>query len=292
MQIDIVADLKTTLGEGPLWDVEQQRLYWIDSFDGRIFRCTADGRELRAWEVGQKTGSMALRRDGRSALVALQGGVHTLDLDSGELELIVAPEPDLARNRLNDGKVDRQGRFVFGSMDMLEEQPSARLYRLDTDLSLHVLDEGIICSNGPCWSPDGSIFYFSDTWSGEIRAYDYDTATGRVSGRRRFATVDTRGAGAADGATVDAEGCLWQALVYAGQLVRYAPDGRVDRTIDMPVRKITSVMFGGPALDTLYVTSMGKPPLPRFPGDSQARGALFSVKGLGVRGVPEQRFGA
>lgn len=121
MQIDIVADLKTTLGEGPLWDVGQQRLYWIDSFDGRIFRCTADGRELRAWEVGQKIGSMALRRDGRSALVALHGGVHTLDLESGELELVVAPESHLPGNRLNDGKVDRQGRFVFGSMDTLEE---------------------------------------------------------------------------------------------------------------------------------------------------------------------------
>ena len=91
MQIDIVADLKTTLGEGPLWDVGQQRLYWIDSFDGRIFRCTADGRELRAWEVGQKIGSMALRRDGRSAW--WRCGVHTLDLESGELELVVAPSP-------------------------------------------------------------------------------------------------------------------------------------------------------------------------------------------------------
>nr|WP_216294328.1 SMP-30/gluconolactonase/LRE family protein [Delftia acidovorans]MCA1069100.1 L-arabinolactonase [Delftia acidovorans] len=292
MQIDIVADLKTTLGEGPLWDVGQQRLYWIDSFDGRIFRCTADGQELRAWEVGQKIGSMALRRDGRSALVALHGGVHTLDLESGELELVVAPESHLPGNRLNDGKVDRQGRFVFGSMDTLEEQPSARLYRLDTDLSLHVLDEGIICSNGPCWSPDGTTLYFSDTWSGEIRAYDYDTATGHASGRRTFASVDTSGGGAADGATVDAEGCLWQALVYAGQLVRYTPDGRVDRVIEMPVRKVTSVMFGGPGLDTLYVTSMGKPPLPRFPGDGQSRGALFAVKGLGVRGLPEQRFGA
>lgn len=292
MRIEIVADLKTTLGEGPLWDVEQQRLYWLDSFDGRILRCTADGRELRAWDVGQKIGSMALRREGDRALVALQGGIHDLDLASGELTLIHAPEPDLPHNRLNDGKVDRQGRFVFGSMDTLEESASGRLYRLDPDLSLHVLDEGIICSNGPCWSPDGSTLYFTDTWTGEQWTYAYDTATGTVGERRTRNRIDTADGGAADGATVDAEGYLWQALVYAGQLVRYTPDGQVDRIIEMPVKKVTSVMFGGPELDVLYVTSMARPPLPRFPGDGQLRGALFAIHDLGVRGIAERRFAA
>ena len=271
MRIEVLVDVKTTLGEGPVWDVGQQRLYWLDSADGRILRCTADGRELRAWDVGQKIGSMALRH-------------------SGELALIIDPEPGLPDNRLNDGKVDRQGRFVFGSMDTLEESASARLYRLDADLSLHTLDENIIVSNGPCWSPSGETFYFCDTWSGEIWAYDYDLATGAASNRRTFAKVDTRGGGAADGCTVDAEGCLWQALVYAGQLVRYSPDGKVDRVLEMPVKKVTSLTFGGPNLDTLFVTSMARPPLPRFPADGQQRGALFAITGLGVQGIAERRF--
>ena len=290
MRIEIVADVKTTLGEGPVWDVEHQRLYWIDSFDGRVLRCTEDGRELRAWDVGEKIGSMALRRNGDAAIVALQSGLHTLDLATGELGLIIDPEPGLPDNRLNDGKVDRQGRFVFGSMDTREEHASAKLYRLDPDLSLHTLDEGIICSNGPCWSPDGETLYFADTWSGDIWAYDYDTKTGAASHRRTFARVDTSGGGAADGCTVDAEGCLWQALVYAGKIVRYTPDGQVDRVIDMPVKKVTSVAFGGPNLDTLFVSSMAKPPLPRFPSDGQQRGALFAVTGLGVKGIAERRF--
>ncbi|MDE1166116.1 MAG: SMP-30/gluconolactonase/LRE family protein [Pseudomonas sp.] len=290
MRIDILVDVKTTLGEGPVWDIEQQRLYWIDSFDGRVLRCTDDGRELRAWDVGQKIGSMALRQNGDAAIVALQGGLYNLDLPSGELQLLVDPEPGHPNNRLNDGKVDRQGRFIFGSMDTLEEHASAKLYRLDPDLSLHTLDEGIIVSNGPCWSPSGETFYFADTWSGDIWAYDYDNATGAVARRRTFAKVDTTGGGAADGCTVDAEGCLWQALVYAGKLVRYSPDGQVDRIIDMPVKKVTSLAFGGPNLDTLYVTSMAKPPLPRFPADGQQRGALFAITGLGVKGVAERRF--
>ena len=167
MRIEILADVKTTLGEGPLWDVDEQRLYWIDSFDGRVFRCTADGRELRAWDVPQKIGSMALRKQG-GAVVSLARGFHFLDFRSGEVELIVDPEPDKPANRLNDGKVDRQGRFYAGSMDTQEAGPNGALYRLDPDLSLHRLDTGIVVSNGPCWSPDGRTFYFADTWSGEI----------------------------------------------------------------------------------------------------------------------------
>jgi L-arabinonolactonase len=291
MRIEVLLDVKTTLGEGPLWDVGQERLYFIDSFDGRVFRTTADGRELRAWDVPQKIGSMALRHDGLGAVLSLQRGFHLLDFKTGEVSLIHDPEPNLPNNRINDGKVDPQGRFVAGSMDTMEEGANGALYSLSTDFKVTKLDKGIVCSNGPCWSPDGRTFYFADTWSGEIWAYDYDVATGGVSNRRTFAKVDTSGGGAADGSTVDAEGFLWNALVYDGKLVRYAPDGSVDRVIDMPVKKVTSVMFGGPNLDILYVTSMAKPPLPRFPGDGVLRGSLFAIHDLGIKGRPEPRFG-
>ena len=189
---------------------------------------------------------MALRKDGQGAVVSLQRGFHLLDFQTGDVDLIHDPEPDRPDNRLNDGKVDKRGRFVAGSMDTMEQGPNGALYSLSTDFEVTRLDQGIICSNGPCWSPDGSTFYFNDTWSGEIWAYDYDLDTGGVSNRRCFAKVDTAGGGAADGSTVDAEGCLWNALVYDGKLTRYRPDGTVDRVIDMPVKKVTSVMFGGP----------------------------------------------
>lgn len=289
MRIEVLVDVKTILGEGPLWDVEEQRLYWIDSFGMNVFRATPDGREIRAWDVPQKIGSMALRKSG-GAVVSLARGFHFLDLRTGNVELIVDPEPGRTNNRLNDGKVDRRGRFIAGSMDTMEEGPNGALYRLDPDLSLHKLDDKIIVSNGPCWSPDSKTFYFADTWSGEIWQYDYNLATGSVANRRTFAKVDRSRGGAADGSTVDAEGCLWNALVYDGRLVRYRPDGSVDRIIEMPVKKVTSVMFGGPALDILYVTSMAKPPLPRFPGDGVQRGSLFAIYDLGIKGVPEPRF--
>jgi L-arabinonolactonase len=289
MRIEVLIDVKTILGEGPLWDVEEQRLYFIDSFGCNVFRCTADGRETRAWDVPAKIGSMALRKGG-GAVLSLANGFHFLDFKTGETQLIVDPEPEKPNNRINDGKVDKRGRFVAGSMDTMEEGPNGALYRLDPDLSLHKLDDHIIVSNGPCWSPDGRIFYFADTWSGEIWAYDYDLDTGAVSNRRTFTKVDRSGGGAADGSTVDAEGCLWNALVYDGKLIRYTPEGKVERIIEMPVKKVTSVMFGGPDLDILFVTSMAKPPLPRFPGDGVLRGSLFAIHDLGIRGVPEPRF--
>ncbi|NQX13829.1 SMP-30/gluconolactonase/LRE family protein [Microbacteriaceae bacterium VKM Ac-2855] len=290
--MDIVVDVKPSLGEGPLWDVDTDRLYFVDSKGGRVYRCTEHGSEVRAWDVPGEIGSLAVRSDGGGAIVALENGFHTLDFATGDVTLIHDPEPDLPDNRLNDGKVDRHGRFVVGSMNRLEDGATAALYVLDTDFRVRTLDTGIIVSNGPCWSPDGATLYFADTWSGEIWAYDYDQRSGTVAGRRTFATVDTTGGGAADGATVDSEGFVWSALVYDGKLVRYAPDGTVDRIIDMPVSKVTSVMFGGRELDTLFVTSMAKPPLPRFPGDPVQAGSLFAIRGLGIAGLPENRFGA
>lgn len=289
MRIEVLVDVKTILGEGPLWDVQEQRLYWIDSLGCNVFRCTEDGREIRAWDVPAPIGSMALRQQG-GAVLSLANGFHFLDFKTGEASLIIDPESDKPKNRLNDGKVDKRGRFVAGSMDTMEEGPNGALYRLDADLSLHKLDDGIIVSNGPCWSPDGRTFYFADSWSGEIWAYDYDLDTGAVANRRTFARIDTSGGGAADGATVDAEGFVWSAQVYTGKLIRFAPDGSTDRVIEMPVKKVTSVMFGGPNLDVLYVTSMARPPLPRFPGDGVLRGSLFAIHDLGIRGVPEPRF--
>src|ERR1700734_3405049 len=291
MRIEVLIDVKTVLGEGPLWDVDEQRLYFIDSFGCNVFRCTADGREVRAWDVPAKIGSMALRRKG-GAVLSLANGFHFLDFKSGESQLIVDPEADKPANRLNDGKVDKRGRFVAGSMDTMEDGPNGALYRLDPDFSLHELDQNIVVSNGPCWSPDGSTFYFADSASGEIWTYDYDQSTGAASNRRTFVKVDRSRGGAADGSTVDSEGCVWNALGYDGRAGRYAPSGPVDRVIEVPVKKVTSVMFGGPRLDILFVTSMAKPPLPRFPSDGLLRGSLFAIYDLGIVGVPEPRFGA
>ncbi|MBW7921000.1 MAG: SMP-30/gluconolactonase/LRE family protein [Rubellimicrobium sp.] len=289
MEISVLADVKPLLGEGPLWDAEAGRLYFVDALGRRVFRCTEHGAEMRAWTVPSRVGAVALW-DGQGLVAALADGFWRLDLESGACDLLVRPDPVNANTALNDGKVDPMGRFVCGSMDLGEEHPTGALWRLEPDRTVTCLGQGIICSNGPCWSPDGSVFYFADSFTGEIGAWDHDPATGEISGRRTFYTVPDERGGAPDGATVDEEGAVWSVAVFDGRIRRLSPEGEVLREIEMPVRKVTSVAWGGAGLDRLFVTSMAEPPLPRYPGDGQLRGSLFVIDGLGVRGRPEPRF--
>ncbi|HEY5209044.1 MAG TPA: SMP-30/gluconolactonase/LRE family protein [Stellaceae bacterium] len=299
-EIECLVECGNHLGEGPVWDGAEGALYWVDGTGRRVgkpslWRLDPRSGAVRNWSLDRDIGAMALRRDG-GAVLALDDGFYFFDFDSGALDLIARVDADQPRTRLNDGKCDRRGRFFAGGMDDKEELKICGLWRLDPDLSVTKVDDGIICSNGPCWSPDDRIFYFADTFQEEIWAYDYDLATGTPSRRRRFAST-AADAGVADGSTVDEEGCLWNAQLISGDLVRYAPDGSVERRIGMPVRNITSVMFGGERLDEIYVTSMARVKHPavhdHFTVEAKPQfgaGSLFRIRGLGIRGIPEPRF--
>ncbi|MDQ6437442.1 SMP-30/gluconolactonase/LRE family protein [Mesorhizobium sp. LHD-90] len=287
LRIEILSDRPDQLGEGPLWDVREQRLYWIDSYGPAIHSCDASGGDRRSWMLPEPIGSMALREKG-GAILSLRDGFYTFDFETGAAERIAETQPGELRPRMNDGKVDRQGRFVAGSMDFEESEPVGKLFRLDPDLSVHTLDTGIVCSNGPCWSPDGKTFYFADTGRKLIWAYDYDTATGNVRSRRVFTSFDKQ-RGLPDGATVDAEGFVWSCEVYSGRLIRFDPNGVVDRIVGLPVNSTTSLIFGGPNLDIAYVTSMARPHQYEYHREREA-GFLFAIHGLGVRGIEEPRF--
>ena len=287
LRIEVVNADRDQLGEGPLWDVEEQALYWIDSYGPAVHRLEPGGRR-RTWPLPEHVGSIALREKG-GAICSLRSGFHALDFETGTVTKLVdvGSHP---RTRINDGKVDLQGRFIAGSMDYEEREPLCASYRLDADHSVTRIDDDIICSNGPCWSPDGSTLYFADTTKRQIYAYDYDMADGSVSNRRVFVDFAALGFhGYPDGATVDAEGALWSCEVYRGRLLRFLPDGRLDRAIGLPVESATSVMFGGPNLDVAYVTSMARPIAGVPPLEDEA-GMLFAIYGLGVRGIPEPRF--
>jgi L-arabinonolactonase len=288
-RIELLVDLRAELGEGLLWDEREQRLYWIDSLGALVHSCDAAGQARCQWRVPAHIGSLALCETG-GAVVALQDGFYRLDFATGITTKIADPDPGRARVRLNDGKVDRQGRFVAGYMDYEERDPICALFRLDTDLTIHKLADGIICSNGPCWSPDGRLFYFADTGTREIFVYDYDAATGTIGNRRLFASFPTLNLkGLPDGATVDAEGFIWSVSVYEGKLVRFAPDGTIDQIVGLPVESTTSVSFGGPNLDIAYITSMARTVKGVAPRERIA-GGLFAIHGLGVRGLAEPRF--
>lgn len=299
-RIEQVLDCANHLGEGPIWDVEEGRLYWVDGTGRRVGKPSVWRLDPRSGKVESRSldrdiGALALRRGG-GLVLALDDGFYFYDMDSDALELIEKVEADEPRTRLNDGKCDRRGRFFAGGMDDKEEHAMCGLYRLDPDLTVTKVDQGIICSNGPCWSPDDKTFYFADTFQQEFWAYDYDIETGTPSNRRVFARTDAD-LGVADGSTVDAEGYMWNAQVIGGELVRYAPDGTVERRIGMPVRNVTSLTFGGDKLDEIWVTSMARVEHPAvhdlFVKEVKPQfgaGSLFRITGLGIRGLPEPRF--
>ena len=289
MQIRRLDVPQCSVGEGPVWDVPSQRLYWIDILAKAVFRLDPATGETRQWSVPKIIGSMAIGRDG-NAIVALADGVYRLDFSSGECTPL-ASSPDLdAQVQLADGKVDRRGRFIVGSSDRGMKEARGKLYALDPGATaLRIIDTDIFLSNGPCWSPDDRTFYHADSIRKLIYAYDYDLDAGTVRNRRPFASTADLG-GIPDGATVDAEGHVWSAICEGGKLVRFRPDGSIERIVSMPLKLPGSVMFGGPDLDRIYVPTLS----PAFLGREAdpLDGSTYVIQGLGIRGLPEPRFGA
>ena len=288
MEITCLAVPKCSVGEGPVWDVQSASLFWIDILEKQVHRLSLDGQHA-SWVVPQIIGSMAIRRGG-GAIAALASGVHTLDFETGQCQLL-ASSPDLNDQvQLADGKVDRRGRFIVGSSDRGMKEARGKLYVLDPGATaLRQVDNDIFLANGPCWSPDDRTLYHADSIRKLIYAYDYDIDAGVVSRRRPFASTEELG-GIPDGATVDTDGCVWSAICEGGKIVRFRPTGEIDRVIEMPVKLPGSVMFGGPRLDRLFVPSLS----PAFMGRNAdpLDGSLYVVDGLGVQGLPESRFGA
>jgi len=279
---------KCLVGEGPVWDVREQALYLVDIVGKVVHRYDPTSETTQTWNVGKVIGSMALRERG-GAVVALRDGIYSLDFASGAVEPHALPKDLNPRVQFNDGKVDRRGRFIVGSGDsqLRDTQSIGSLYRLDEDASLTELDTKIAISNGPCWSPDNETLYFSDSLPYSIYAYDYDIATGNVANRRLFADTRELG-GIPDGATVDTDGLLWMAICEGAKVVAFQPSGKVERVIDMPVKLTASVMFGGPDLDQLYVTTIDPALLGRPTGEGD--GETWVIEGLGARGIPEPRY--
>ncbi|MGL4289159.1 MAG: SMP-30/gluconolactonase/LRE family protein [Phreatobacter sp.] len=286
--IEIIGTIANQLGEGPCWHGPEQALYWVDALAPAVHRLDAAGKRT-TWAMPEIIGSFVFRRAG-GLVGALKTGFATIDLADGTVSTIVDPEPDQPSNILNDGKCDRRGRYWCGSRNGDLTHPTGALHRLDPDLSVRRMDHGFIVSNGIAFSPDDRTIYLADSRAETVFAYDLDIDDGVISNRRVFfSTRDI--AGRCDGATVDAEGYYWCALIHGGQVAKVDPKGRFDRLIDMPVKHPTMCTFGGPKLDILYVTSAAAMVPEAERAAAPHAGALFAVHDLGVTGLPEPHFG-
>ncbi|MBR0717350.1 SMP-30/gluconolactonase/LRE family protein [Bradyrhizobium liaoningense] len=288
LQVSKISATAAQLGESPVWDAERQRLYWVDGVSRRVHAFEPAGGVARHWDVPSMIGSVALGQ-GDSLVAALADGIYRLDLGCGALTPLFLPEPRDACVRFNDGKVDRWGRFLCGTMG-IHAEPLGQLYRVDATGAPTVLSRGIRISNALCFSPDGRTMYFADSLDRAIRAYSYGPGHAFDSEPRILIDTAPYQSGP-DGATVDSDGCLWVALVQVGKIARFTPRGVLDRLIDAPTDLPSSVAFGGPDMSTLYVTSIKDSGSGRAVSRHEDGGFLFAIEGLGVTGLPEAQFG-
>jgi len=267
-QPDIAFDGHATLGEGPVWDAEQQRLVWLDILPGLVHRFDPATGGGDVFGVGKPVGSAGLRHGG-GLVLAVEDGFALLD-------------------PFNEGKCDPAGRFLAGTMAYDLTPGAGSVYRLGADLAITKLFGGVTISNGLAWTADGATLYYIDSPTQSVDAFDYDTETGRLGNRRRVVDIPAA-AGLPDGMTIDTDGCLWVALYGGSAVHRYTPDGRLDTVLSFPASNITCPVFGGPGLDMLYVTSARDGLDERQLAAQPHAGALFAAD-AGARGLPAHRF--
>ncbi len=293
MQAELIVDARNAVGESPVWVPQDNALYWVDIPNGGLQRWSADTGHVHAWKTPEMLACIARHRRG-GWVAGMESGFFHLhphsdgSLDSERLASVAHGRNDM---RLNDGRCDRQGRFWAGSMvlDMGLNLPEGRLYRYGTGQSgvIEAQLDGFIVPNGLGFSPDGKTMYVSDSHPAVqlIWAFDYDTDSGTPSNRRVFIDMN-HFPGRPDGAAVDAEGFYWICANDAGLIHRFAPDGRLDFSLAVPVKKPTMCAFGGSRMDTLFVTSIR-------PGDDHdpqsLAGGVFALN-PNVKGMPEPIF--
>ncbi|WMS42055.1 SMP-30/gluconolactonase/LRE family protein [Acuticoccus sp. MNP-M23] len=287
--VECVLEAKARVGESAIWDDAEKALFWTDIEGGHIHRFDPAIGANVTFDMGERTGCMAIRQGG-GAVVGTESGIYTYDFESRTKTRIADPEAHRPENRFNDSCTDRQGRWWLGSCGMMQPpRNESAFYRLDADHSVTRWREEFYTTNGLAFSPDGRTMYFSDSnpMVRKIWVCDYDPQTGTPGEPRLF--FDTNGVpGRPDGGTVDNDGCYWMAGVSGWQMLRLTPAGEIDMIVDMPVEKPSKPAFGGPDNDILFVTSIGIMPTPGR--EQPLAGGLFAITGLPCGGLPSVRF--
>ncbi|MCD4671682.1 MAG: SMP-30/gluconolactonase/LRE family protein [Anaerolineaceae bacterium] len=280
-----VLSSQNTIGEGPLWNEEEQALYWVDIAGQTINRYWSATGKHESYPVEAQVGVIAFRQAG-GFIAAGSTGYSFWDIGKKKLEPILDPESDNPDSRFNDGKVDRKGRFWAGTMT--PEGAVSSLYRINADLSIHKMESGITISNGIGWSPDNRTMYFADSLRYVIYTYDYDLETGTAENRRDLIKVEPE-YGIPDGLTVDSEGYIWCAFYAGSKVTRFDPQGKIDLEVALPVSQPTSCIFGGKDYTDLYITSAWNGLTEEERKKQPQAGDIFMVK-TNVRGLPEPKF--
>ncbi len=295
MKLELLFDAKATLGEGPIWDARTQTVYWLDILNKRIYA----GADVLI-ELDEFIGCIAPRKSG-GLILALSGvasgtsrvdegrfSFASLELDTVRAALLQPLTAEPADNRFNDGKCDPRGRFLAGTMDMNETDPNGSLYSFDGKTITKILS-GVTVSNGMAWSPDHKTFYYIDTPTRTVRAFDYDLETGAIANPRKAIYVP-ESLGWPDGMTSDTQGNLWIAMWGGAKMTKWNPNtGELLEQLPVPAKNVSSCVFGGKNMNELYITSARKgldeATLAQYP----LTGGVFRLE-TNVEGVPTFEF--
>ncbi len=288
-RFEIACDHRCSLGEGTLWDAGGQQIYWIDIARGEIHR-KSSGKGMETCKLDQAIGSVAFRDQG-GLIGALKNGIYFIDFDLKTLQQVADPEADFPHNRFNDGKCDPQGRFWAGTMNLDEKSPTGNLYQLDSNLTISRKISGTTISNGMAWNGRGDLFYFIDSPTFSVQAFDFEAATGAISAPRKVIQIP-REMGYPDGMTIDQDDNLWIAFFNGWGVSQWDPrTGKQLQKIRIPVSQVSCCTFGGFGLKDLYVSTasinLGVAELREQP----LSGSLFVIPDCGARGRAPVKFG-
>lgn len=285
--VEVAVKAEALLGEGPLWSAADQRLYWVDILQPALHASDPATGADAVLPLAEMVSALAPRRRG-GFIAAARSGLRVLDPGAGLGETLAVPEADRPGNRVNDGKCDRQGRFWVGTLALDATPDAGALYRIGANGAATAVVSGLHVANGLGFSPDGRRFYLADSARRRIDAFDVEPESGALSNRRVFAQW-AEGQGTPNGLTVDAEGCVWVAIWDGWCVQRYDPAGAVRQRVHLPVPRPTSCAFGGPNLDTLFVTSARVRLSADQLREAPLSGSVFAVV-AGVAGLPEPGF--
>jgi sugar lactone lactonase YvrE len=287
-QAELIVDAKVQLGEGPSWDARNRVLYWVDILGKQVHIYDPASKTDRTIDVPGLVGSVVPRASG-GLIAALQDGFYSVDLDSGKSAKLAAPAAMHGKIRFNDGKCDAAGRFLAGTMSLVGESKAGELYSLHENLSIETLVSPVTTSNGLAWSPDHRVFYYIDTPTKQVVAYDYDLSKGTIANKRVVIQIPD-GQGVPDGMTSDTEGMLWVAQWDGFRLSRWNPEtGERLLTVQLPAARVTSCVFAGEQMNELYITTASTGLSDQAKAEQPLAGGLFYYK-AGVRGMPTYAF--
>lgn len=280
----LLLDCQCQLGEGPIWHPGRQQLFFFDINEQTLFAVTAAGEIVDSWLFNETVAAAAVVDD-HTLVLATDTGLKEFDLNTGGMNRINEIEADNPLTRTNDSRVHPSGAFWIGTMTRAEEEPGGAVYHYRAGV-LTTIKSGVKIPNATCFSPDGRIAYWSDTPTRKIMQVATDPATGLPIGEWTLFADVSEGRGYPDGAVVDSQGYLWNAKWGGSCVVRHAPDGSIDRIVEVPVSQVTCPAFGGPDLKTMFITTAAKNLSAEQLAAERHAGSLFAIE-LDVAGQPE-----